>query len=139
MSQDNKAIAKRFIEEMVNQGNLDLADELYTDEFSFHHPFAPEPAKGPDGMKQMVGAFRTAFSDLHLEIDDLVAEGDKVALRLTTSGTNDGELMGALATGKRATWSLVHWMTIRDGKIVEDRAVADRMGLMEQLGHLQPQ
>lgn len=137
MSEQNKTVIRRYIEDVVNRGDLDLVDELYAEQVMFHMPFSPEPLHGPESIKQTVAGFRTAFSDLSLKIEDLVAEDDVVVAHLTASGTNDGEMMGMPATNQPARWSLVHLITFKDGKIIEDRAFVDRMGLMEQLGHVQ--
>jgi steroid delta-isomerase-like uncharacterized protein len=137
MSEENKAVVRRWAKEVVNQGNLDLVDELFAQEFSWEMPFSPEPLHGPEAMKQTVSTFRSAFPDLAIEIEDLVAEGDKVTAKYTATGTNDGEMMGNPPTGKSASWRVIHVFTFRDGKIVDDATVMDRLGLMEQLGQVQ--
>ena len=130
----NKALVKRWAEEVANRGELDVVDELFSEEFKWEMPFNPEPLHGPEAMKETVKAFRAGFPDLVLDIDYLLAEGDKVTLSYMASGTNDGEMMGAPATGREARWRVTHVFTLRDGKIVDDKTVIDRMRIMEQLG-----
>jgi predicted SnoaL-like aldol condensation-catalyzing enzyme len=80
-TEENKALARRVLEEMFNKGNLDLADEVFAPDYVDHDPAMPEDIRGPEGFKEYVSMFRTAFPDLHLEIEDQVAEGDKVVTR----------------------------------------------------------
>jgi steroid delta-isomerase-like uncharacterized protein len=133
----NKEIVVRWTDEVLNQGNIDVVDELFAEDFSWEMPFNPGPLHGPEAMKETVSAFRAAFSDFAVDVEDVLAEGDKVALKYTASGTNDGEMMGAPATGESAEWRVMHVFTLRDGKIVDDVTILDRMGLMEQLGQAQ--
>ena len=80
-TEENKALARRVLEEMFNKGNLDLADEVFAPDYVDHDPAMPEDIRGPEGFKEYVSIFRTAFPDIHLEIEDQVAEGDKVVTR----------------------------------------------------------
>jgi steroid delta-isomerase-like uncharacterized protein len=134
MSELNKTIVKRWVEEVVNKGDLDLIEELFSEEFLWTNPFSAEPMCGPEAMRQMVTAFRSAFPDLAVNIEAILADGDKVTVLYTASGRNDGEMMGNPATGKSATWRAIHILTVHAHKIVEDVTVMDRLGLMEQLG-----
>jgi predicted ester cyclase len=88
-------------------------------------------------MKETVSAFRAAFSDFAVDVEDVLAEGDKVGLTYRASGTNGGEMMGTPATGESAGWRVMHIFTLRDSKIVDDVTILDRMALMEQLGQAQ--
>ena len=99
MSDANKALTRRFIDEVFSKGNLAAVDELVADDFVDH---SPPPDVPPDkvGMKQIVEMFRSAFPDLTVTVEDMVAEGDKVAVRVVTHGTHQGELMGIAATGR---------------------------------------
>ena len=98
---ENKALARRVLEGMFNKGNLDVADELLALNYVDHDPAMPEDIRGPERFQQYVGTYRSAFSDLHLQIEDQVAEGDKVVTRWTGTGTHDGELSGIPPTGNR--------------------------------------
>jgi len=132
MSEQNKTVFRRIVEEVFNQGKLATADELGT-EYMEHSP-APGQAPGIDGFKQMVQMFRGAFPDLRITIEDLIAEGDRVVGRMTTSGTHRGEFMGLAPTGKRFTISEIHILRFANGKILEHWGVADDLGMMQQLG-----
>jgi predicted ester cyclase len=102
-TQENKALARRVLEEMFNKGNLNLADEVFAPDYVDHDPAMPEDIRGPEGFKEYVSIFRTAFPDIHLEIEDQVAEGDKVVTRWTGTGTHEGDLMGIAPTGNKVT------------------------------------
>jgi steroid delta-isomerase-like uncharacterized protein len=131
---ENKALTRRVIEEMFNKGNLDVADELLAPDFVDHDPAMPEDVRGPEGFKEHVGAFRSAFSDLHVRIEDQVAEGDKVVQRWTGTGTHDGDLMGIAPTGNRVEIAGMEISRISGGKVAEVWEGYDAMGLMRQLG-----
>jgi steroid delta-isomerase-like uncharacterized protein len=133
-AEENKVLARRVLEEMFNKGNLDVADELLAPDYVDHDPAMPEDIHGPEGFKQYVGAYRSAFSDLHLEIEDQIAEGDKVVTRWTGTGTHDGELSGIAPTGNRVTLPGMEIVRISGGKLVEGWEGYDSMTMMGQLG-----
>ncbi len=133
-AEENKALARRVIEEMFNKGNLDVADELLAPDYVDHDPAMPEDIHGPEGFKQYVSGYRSAFSDLHIEIEEQIAEGDLVATRWTGTGTHDGELAGIAPTGKRVTLPGMEIVRISGGKLVEGWEGYDSMNLMRQLG-----
>ena len=87
-----------------------------------------------EGYQQLYNAYVTAFPDCHFTVDDLVAEGDKVSMRYTFTGTHDGQLQDVAPTGKRVTVCGVFVGCIVGGKVVEDRTVWDTLGLMRQIG-----
>jgi predicted ester cyclase len=128
----NKALMRRFIEEVWNKGDLDVADEVFHPEAS--SPSAPGLPPGGAGVKVIAGMFRNAFPDYHMEITHIVAEADRVAARFWQSGTHEGELMGIAPTGKKVAWSEIGILRIADGKVVESWYDVDMMGLMSQLG-----
>jgi steroid delta-isomerase-like uncharacterized protein len=132
--EENKALARRVLDEMFNKGNLDVADELLAPDYVDHDPAMAEDIHGPEGFKEYVGAYRSAFSDLHLEIEDQIAEGDKVVTRWTGTGTHDGELAGIPPTGNRVTLPGMEIVRISDGKLVEGWEGYDMANLMRQLG-----
>ena len=78
-AQENKAVSRRVAEEIFNGGKLDLADELYSPDYVLHDPSLPEDLHGPEGLKQATSTYRTAFPDLKATLDDIFAEGDRVA------------------------------------------------------------
>ena len=98
-----------------------------------HNPPPGVPA-GPEGMKDSVRMFRAAFPDIRVTIHDTLAEGDKVVIRATASGTHMGELMGIPATGRRIAVDEIHIVRCVDGKVVEHWGVEDSLGMMRQLG-----
>jgi len=131
---ENVAAFREFIEQGPNRGDLDAVGELVASDCQYFMPGSSEPAEGPDGVKQIVAAFRAAFPDLHVEVDEVVAAGDVVMARVRPTGTHQGELMGVAATGRTVSWVVSHCARFSDGKLVEDRIVFDRADLMEQLG-----
>lgn len=133
-TQDNKDIIRRFNEGIIayfRTGNLDpLLDTVHPDA-AFDMPAMPPTL---DGMTQVLPAFRTAFPDLHVTVGELIADEDKVAYRMTWTGTHTGEFMGIPATGKRVTVTETHLDQIANGKIVRHGGDWDQMGMMQQLG-----
>jgi steroid delta-isomerase-like uncharacterized protein len=130
----NKKTAKRIFEDGFNKGRFEVADELIHDDALGHDPALPEPTRGPEGFKESVRGYREAFPDLHVSIDEQVAEGDFVATRWTARGTHKGELFGIAPTGKE---SIVTGITIdrfKDGKIAESHTNWDTLGLLQQIG-----
>ena len=133
MSEANKALFRRFIDEVLNAKNPEMIDELIGDPFTDHNP-PPDTAPGREGMKQMMSMFFSAFPDLHVSIDQLIAEGDFVAGRMTNSGTHQGEFMGIAPTGKRILFSEIHIVRIANGKAVEHWGNQDDLAMRQQLG-----
>ena len=128
---ENKAIARRFFEEVWNQGKVDVVDEVFAPTVVFNGtPVARE------AIKQMVSSRRTAFPDIRVTVDDQVAEGDKVSTRRTWEATHQGTYRGVPATGKRVKWAQISIVRFADGLIVEDWAVADELSILQQIGHL---
>jgi steroid delta-isomerase-like uncharacterized protein len=134
MSEANKAIARRVIEELFSEGRLELADELIAADAVGHDPALPEPTRGPEGIKQAAAGYRGGFPDLRLGIEEQCAEGDLVCTRWTATGTNSGEFWGMAPTGKQATVTGITIDRIAGGKIVESWTNWDALGLLQQLG-----
>jgi steroid delta-isomerase-like uncharacterized protein len=134
MSAENKAIARRLLEEAFNSGNLDVVDELVAPEFVNHAAALPEPTTGIEATKASIAGYRDAFPDLRLTIEQQVAEGEFVTTRWSARGTHRGELMGMAATGKQATVTGITLDRIVDGRFVESWTNWDTLGLMQQLG-----
>ena len=131
MSEENKAIVRREIEEVFSaQGNLDVADEIFAPEYVGY----PEDVRGPEGAKETAKMYRNAFPDVQLSIEDQVAEGDKVVTRWIGSGTHQGEMMGIAPTGNQVRVDGMTISRIEDGKIVEEWEIYDALGMMQQLG-----
>ncbi len=129
----NKASFRRVYEELFNQGDLSLVEEMIAPDF-LNHEAPPGSNRGPESMRQLIRMLRTAFPDLHFTIEDLVAEGDTVAGRVTMNGTHQGTFQGMPPTGRSIRQAQMHFVHFRDGKGVEHRAVRDDLGLMQQLG-----
>jgi steroid delta-isomerase-like uncharacterized protein len=141
LEQTNKAIARRYYDEIMNQANLATIDELMSPDFLFTIPTHPEPYHGPEGFKELVTMLHGAFPDVHLTVEHLLAEGDTVVGHWTGSGTHTGgplhTVMGDLPkTGKHFVIDGMSWLRIVDGKIVESLANEDTLGMMMQLGVL---
>ena len=132
-AEDNKAVIRRLIEEVYNRGNLDVVDELMAPDV-FDHAAVPEHQHGIDGFKHVIEWVRDLSSDIHYDIDDIIAEADKVAVRMTVSGTDTGTLRGNPPTGKRFSVDYVHWFRVEDGKVAELWAVRDDLSRLQQLG-----
>jgi serine phosphatase RsbU (regulator of sigma subunit) len=129
-TEENRAIFRRYIEEVWNQTNLEVVDEIF-DRYISHQPDGSVLERGPEDVKRFVGEFRTAFPDLRLSIDDQIAEGDKVMIRETARGTHQGELRGMAPTGKEME---IKGMAIfrfsEEGKVVESWDSYDQVSLM---------
>ncbi len=130
---ENKAMFRRTYEELLNRGNLEVADELVAPEF-INHEAPPGRDRGPESMRGLATMLRTAFPDLHFAIEDLIAEGDTVAGRLTMNGTHAGPLMTMPPTGRKVRQANMHFVRFRDGKAIEHWGVRDDMGMMRQMG-----
>ena len=129
----NKALYRRFFDELLNHKRVEVIDELVAPEVLAHDPF-PGQGPGADGLKKAMAAFLQAFPDLKVVAEDMLAEDDKVAARFLVSGTHCGELMGVAPTGKTISFREVGIVRIHDGKIVEHWSVADTLTMMRQLG-----
>lgn len=128
-----KSAAQRFIEQGFNQKNPNALEEYFSAKL-VDHALPPMLPQGREGRKMFYGAFLTAFPDIHVHIDDLLAEGDKIVTRWSAHGTHRGELMGIPATGKSVTITGVAIDRFENGQSVEHWEVFDQMGLMQQLG-----
>jgi len=130
----NKAIVQRMIEEVMNQQNLDVIDELFAADYLMHDPAWPTEVKGPEGFKQWTGMMLDPyFSDSRITIEDMIAEGDKVAVRWTWSGTHTGEFMGIPPTGRQIAITGISIHCFADGEFVESWVSYDSQGMMQQI------
>ena len=133
-AEENKAIVARFIEEVLNRGNLATVDELLAPDFVLHHPASPEGIRGPESQKELITRFRGAFPDFHVTVEDNFGGGDRVAVRFTSRGTHRGELMGIPPTGRQPAWTGIEIYRVTGGKIVARWVNVDLLGLVRQLG-----
>jgi len=131
-SNEPKAVVRRFIDEVFLHGRFDAVDELVTEDFT-PHTWGPMPA-GRDGLKQAIERVSAGLSDASMTIEDMIAEDDRVAVRLTSSATQTGQFMGIPPSGKRYEIGEIHWFRLRDGRICEHWHQADFLGMLRQLG-----
>ena len=132
--EENKALARRFYTEVINQGNLDLVDDLVTEDFVEHETFPGLPSTGPEAPKAFFGMFREALPDLEVTPEAIIAEADKVVVHSTMSGTHEGEFMGVPPTNKSFKVQVIDIIDIRDGRASAHWGLTDQAAMMEQLG-----
>lgn len=135
-TEESKAAARRVygtLNNALRTGDLAALDEVIAANAVDHNP-APGQAPGLEGIKRAFGVFRVAFPDLHFTVEDLIAEGDRVACRITTRGTHTGDFQGIPPTGKRVTQTGIDILRLAGGKIVERWGEFDSLGLLQQLG-----
>jgi steroid delta-isomerase-like uncharacterized protein len=134
MSEHNKAIVRRLFAELWNNGNLSVADEIFAPTYTHNDPSTPDFGKGPDSEKRRASLYRNAFPDIHLTIEDVIAEGETVMTRWSCRGTHKGDLNGIAPTGKHITLSGVTIARVSNGKLMEGYVNWDALGMMQQLG-----
>lgn len=130
--QENKALVRRFVEEVQNQHNLAALDVLYSPDFVDHSGITNPPNR--EGSKQFFTVLFAAFPDMRFTIRQQLAEGDKVMTHKTFQGTHQGPFMGIPATGKQVAFDVIDIFTVANGNLTDHWAVADLLGLMQQLG-----
>jgi steroid delta-isomerase-like uncharacterized protein len=129
----NKDLVRRSVDEFYNKDNPDAADDFYAADFVSHDP-AGFKQGGVAQLKQLMTSIYVAFPDFHLDIDELIAEEDRVVKRFTIHCTHQGEFLGVPPTGKLITFSGTDTYRVVDGKFVEEWANIDWLGFMQQLG-----
>lgn len=134
MSEQNKQLVRRAVEEVWNQGNYAAVDELAASDIVVHASLPDREVHGTAGVKQFYATLREAFPDLHFTIEDQIAEGDRVVTRWTARGTHTGTFNGIPPTGKTGIVSGIDIDRIANGKVVECWPNADELGLLQQLG-----
>lgn len=132
LTEMNKAVVRRGFEEGINQGNLAVYDEIIAANYVNHN--LPTPVPGPEGFRQMLGQFQAGFPDMQIIVEDVLAEGDKVATRGYFTGTHQGEFNGFPATGKEIKVRYLDIWRIENGTAVENWVQLDLMGLLQQIG-----
>jgi steroid delta-isomerase-like uncharacterized protein len=130
----NKALAARMPLEAFAQGQTDVIDEVLAPDIVDHGTLPPGMPQGADSVKAFVAIVRNAFPDLTITINHAIAEGDLVALHITSSATMKGEFAGMPPSGKYATWEAVHISRFVNGKVAEHWVVQDQLGMLQQLG-----
>jgi steroid delta-isomerase-like uncharacterized protein len=132
-AEESKAIVRKFWS-VWDEGNIDLVDELLAPDYVNHNPAAPDLPTGPDGVKGVVAMFRSGMPDLSVLVEDMMAEGDKVATRYTLEGTHEGKLFGVPPTGQQLSIKSISVERVSDGKIREHWRITDSLDMMQQLG-----
>jgi steroid delta-isomerase-like uncharacterized protein len=130
---DNVALVSRIWNEVWNRGELDACDEILAADYIGYIPGQPEPIRGREAFKQMVAAYRAGFPDVHLTVDDVFAEGDRVAVRWMSRGTHTGSLMGIPPTGHAMEVMGISLFQVVDGMVAKEWEGFDTMGMMRQL------
>ena len=134
-TEQNKELATRMVEEIFNRGNVGKADEFLAPDFVEREELPPGILGGREGVKQLTVMLRSAFPDFKATVDDIVAEGDKVVIRQTWTGTHTGgEFMGVPPTGKSVSVGVIDIIRVADGKFAEHWGQMDSMAMMQQLG-----
>jgi steroid delta-isomerase-like uncharacterized protein len=134
MSEQNKIIVCRAIEEVWNRGNYEIVDDLTASDIVVHSSTPGEEIHGPERVKQFYATLRASFPDLHFTIEDQVAEGDRVVTRWTARATHTSEYQGIPPTGKQYMMTGIDIDRIANGKIVECWSIEDQLSLLQQLG-----
>ena len=132
-AEENKAVVRRYIEEVWNEHNQSVTDEVVAPDY-LNHAAPPEHPRGIAGAKQTLDWLMAAFPDTRFDIEGIMADGDMVAIRGTNSGTHEGEFAGIPPTGKHYAVEHMHWFRVADGKIAEHWVVRDDLGMRQQLG-----
>ena len=133
MSSDNKALIRRWFEEVWNQGRIETIDELMAPGCVVHG-LGAGVLDGPAGFKPFHASYRNAFPDVRLTIDDIVGEGSIVAARWSGTGTHRGNGLGLPATDRTVTFSGMTFARVENGKLVEGWNVFDQLSMLQQLG-----
>ena len=135
---DNTVLVKRFFDEVCNARKLDAADALFASGHTYRDPSSPWVGPGPQGMKDLVSTYQRAFPDAHWAVDQTYVAGDVVVTRWTGSGTHKGTLAGIAPTGKKVAVQGIWIHRVVGGKISESWNVWDTLGMLQQLGVVQP-
>jgi steroid delta-isomerase-like uncharacterized protein len=136
-TEESKALVRREYELGVNEKDFDVRDGALASNYIGHFPGLP-PIQGIEAFKQFTSGFFTAFPDLQTTIEDLIAEGDKVAVRQTWRGTHTGDFLGIPPTGKHVVFTSTEFYRVAGGKLAEEWVELDMLGLLQQLGAIPP-
>jgi len=132
MPDANETIVRRFVNEVINNGDYSLLRELVHSDYLYRSP--DTELRGPDALKNLFTAYRGGLADLKVSIDELVVSGDRVMIRTTLRGAHTGDLMGIPATGKQLEVRGMVLSRLQDGMIVEEWEILDMLGMFQQLG-----
>ena len=129
----NKAVIRRFIDEVLNEKKLGVADEIVAEDFVELDPL-PGQRQGREGLKEVLAMMSVAFPDINWVVEEMVGEGEKVVTRFTWTGTHHGTFLGVPATGNSVAVRGVVIDRVVDGMMTDSRILMDTMGMMQQLG-----
>ena len=132
-AESNKIVMRNFLE-FINTASESLAQELISPDAIFHVPGSPEPMRGPAGYLAIIGLMRGGFPDIQWTLEEMVAEGDKVAARFTMRGTHRGTFFGVPPTGRIITVQAMNIYHLSGGQFVEEHGQPDMLGLLQQIG-----
>lgn len=132
----NRQLFQRYFDKCANDGNLDLADEIFAPDYLHHDPANPDPRPvvGPQGVRDHLTSLMGAFPDLKFEVEETIADDDQIIVRWTARGTNTGDYFGMPATGKPIEITGMNTWRVKDGQAIEGWVNRDDMGLLQQLG-----
>jgi steroid delta-isomerase-like uncharacterized protein len=133
-NEPNKAILWRVYDEVIEQGKVEVVDQIFAPNMVDHD--RDNPTHDREGCKQFFAMARSALPDISVKVEDMIAEGDRVVARITVAGTHHGEFMGAPATGRTITFPCIDIVRCADGRIVEHWSEYDHVGMLQQLGAL---
>lgn len=138
MSEANKAIVRRFYKEVMSQGNMNLLDEIMAPDFKDHGETLFGSPQGRDALKQGITASRAVFGDLHVQLLDVIADGEMVGVRGTMRCTQQGEFLGVAPSGNELSWNGLALFRVVDGRITERWFNSDSLSITQQLGLVAP-
>jgi steroid delta-isomerase-like uncharacterized protein len=132
----NRQLFQRYFDKCANDGNLDLADEIFASDYLHHDPANPDPRPvvGPQGVRDHLTSLMGAFPDLKFEVEETIADDEQIIVRWTARGTNTGDYFGMPATGKPIEITGMNTWRVKDGQAIEGWVNRDDMGLLQQLG-----
>ena len=131
---ENIAVFRHLVEELVNRGNVAIVDDLMTPDFVEHEELPPGFSPDAEGVKAFFSLLHTAFPDLQADIEETVAQDDKVVFRMTWHGTQTGPFLGMPSSGQRVTFEVFDMARVAGGKIAEHWGLANNLKLLQQLG-----
>ncbi len=134
MSEENKAIIRRLYDESINKGNMSVIDEVYAHDVELHLPGIPEDPYGPMQITKLFTTIKSAFPDLRVTVDHLVSEGNAVVAGVSFRGPHQGRVQGTSGKSPMAAWARIDIYRIIDGKIVEQWADRDELGILAHVG-----
>ena len=136
VEQHTKDVARRLARDVFSNGDLDAFEEVFADDYVNHNIPVPGLRGTKDGFRELVKATRSAFVDLVVHVDDVIAEGDMVAFHDHVTATSSGEFFGVPPSGKPVEWTEIHWLRVVDGRIVEHWTNFEQLEILRQLGAL---